>query len=92
MSREPTEMELRVARALQAEYFSQYGHVETTSSATLQPAPSHFALARAAIRTMREPTPEIISALGAVPAASGRDWPNTRAAYSAMIDAASPPE
>ena len=53
MTREPTEMELRVAEAIKSvDYSKPTGGLGTT----------YLSLARAAIRAMREPTEEMIEA------------------------------
>lgn len=91
MTREPTEMELRVARAMfEASMFKDAGPWEAQSSEYRRLA---IVQARAAIRAMREPTDEM-------EVAGSEEWMCSTATYEdrsglnwrAMIDTASPPE
>jgi len=87
MSREPTEMETRVAKVLydlkQAGQFSR----EAEHYWNLGVRSWYFDQARAAIRAMREPTGGM---LAAVDESMHPNWLAHRA-YEVMIDAASPP-
>jgi hypothetical protein len=77
MTREPTEMELRVAKAIRA----------CDENDKTGPLATYEELARAAIRAMREPTTEMKDA------GHPEDGPlKPYFAWIAMIDAASPQE
>lgn len=87
MSLEPTEMERRVAAALTAA-------LKLNSSCGIAEAPSELLAARAVIRTMRDPTPDMVAA-----ACGAWGWPAKepsvgymREAIARAIDAASPAE
>lgn len=85
MTREPTEMELRVARVLDPKAF---GESDDSRLDTFYRNLRNAALeqARAAIRAMREPTPDMYDA-GCTSFSE-----NPADSYEAMIDAASPPD
>lgn len=85
MTREPTEMELRVARAI----------ADDTNGDLINPGDhdggiASLRIARAAIRAMREPAPEFFDAL----AATDKMWRelNSTIVWRTFIDAASPPD
>lgn len=80
---DPTEMELRVAKALSRSDAFDPTHTDE----------DYVNMARAAIRAMREPTKEMMDAyLDAEPMLDDEGWNGAPAkdAWQAMIDAASP--
>jgi len=79
VTREPTEMELRVAKAIRA-----YDENDKTG-----PLATYEELARAAIRAMHTPTTEMLREAGLGATSSTEDIAYM---WTAMIDAASPQE
>lgn len=97
--REPTEMELRVARTLNP--FAHWDGMPPNSATNDQEyfryvMATAVSDARKAIRAMREPTKEMLQFLSknwdAPPHTPGAVYPNTQHHWRMMIDAASPPE
>ena len=80
MIREPTEMELRVAKAIRA----------CDENDKTGPIAKYEELARAAIRAMREPTPEMIGAEFVYKNCHMCGGASEQ--YPRMVKAASPPE
>lgn len=88
MTREPTEMEDRVARSIAVADGVPSDYLTTTHDAYLNIAP-YINMARAAIRAMRNPTTEMLrDALIGMPI---RTEP-AAAIWEVLIDAASPQE
>lgn len=88
--RDPTEMEMRVAKAMQERLFDRRpGFVDddNLSGVSIDGSIDLYAFARAAIRAMREPTDAMRDAEFALYIGDGKYSGNT---WRAMIDAASP--
>ena len=85
MNREPTEMELRVAKAL----WEHEGDDTGMHDSGRYSVENYVSLARAAIRAMRMPTTEMLREAGMGATCSTED---IAFMWETMIDAASPPE
>jgi hypothetical protein len=99
--REPTEMELRVAQALIGVHPTLKIPPDGIPAAWQQIPESlkdfMLQMARAAIRAMREPTPEMLDAVKLAWRTPGqthgqKHMPGLKADYERLIDAASPPD
>ncbi len=104
--KEPTEMELKLIKALkievqrQAEGTSRCGYVNfrADNEAIFDTSINLHDLVRAVIRAMREPTPEMYDRANRIESKSKSDLKSfdvtgfCALAYIAMIDAASPPD